>query len=213
MLRLLAPELLGRLLLRDMRLSIVIPTISGREESLERAVESFKQTTRGCQHEIIIIKDEPTWPEACNAGFYQSKGEVVLFSADDLDALRNWWKRPLAHLAEYDELPAPRVYDNHGPDGQRWLMNEKDGKDGDLTHFTRIPIMTRSQWERIGPWPNLIYYADMWVSEKARTLGIRTRMIYGFDFFHHWSQIGRVDSKENLDASGWHLNRLREEMV
>ena len=196
-----------------MKLSIVVPTITGREESLAETVEAYEQHTKGCSHEIIIIKDEPTWPEACNAGYYQSKGDNILFGADDLDPLKGWWKRALIHLRDNDELPAPRVYDNMGPFGGRQFANEIDGKDGDLTHFTRIPFMRRDQWERIGPWPAVIYYMDMWVSEKARTLGIRTRMVYGFDFHHRWSQIGRVDSKENLDASGDALNRLREEMV
>lgn len=208
-----ASQLPRGLLLADLKLSIVIPTISGRETDLARAIASFEDTCRQVSHEFIIIKDEPTWPEACNAGFYQATGDVILFSADDLEALPGWWKRPLTHLRLHDELPAPRVYDLKGEFNGRQFANEMDGQDGDLTHFTRIPLMTRDQWERVGPWPPLVYYADLWLSEKARTLGIRTRMVYGFDFFHHWSEIGRVDSQENLDEAGWALNRLREEMV
>ena len=72
--------------------------------------------------------------------------------------------------------------------------------------------MRRDQWERIGRWPDdLIYYADLWVSEKGRHLGIETRMVHGFDFIHHWSGIKRVDSRTNLDASGQMLKLLREE--
>lgn len=191
----------------------MLPTISGREESLARAIASYADTLTGCSHEVIIVKDEPTWPEACNAGYYQSKGDVILFSADDLEALPGWWKKPLKHLSEHDELPAPRVYDFKGEFGGRQFSNSLDGQDGDIPPFTRIPIMRRDQWERIGPWPAMIYYADIWLSEKARTLGIETRMVYGFDFFHHWSEIGRVDSVKNLDASGEMLRRLRKEMA
>jgi len=195
-------------------LTVVVPTITGREESLQQTLDSYDVTLGGKDHDIVIIQDAPTWPEACNEGYHKSDSQYYLFGADDLDAEPGWWEAGKAALLERPmELPAPRVYDNHGPNGTRWFMNEKDGEDGALTHFTRVPLMSKEQWEIVGPWPPLIYYADMWVSEKAKTLGLRTRMVYGFDFFHRWSQIGRVDSKQNLDDSGWHLNRLREEMV
>jgi glycosyltransferase involved in cell wall biosynthesis len=191
-------------------LSIVIPTISGREESLARCIASYEDTLRdGPSHEIIQIKDSPTWPSACNKGYRQSKGDVVHFTADDLEALPSWWKRPLEHLKSHNELPAPRVFD-YRPDGK--FANAEDGEDGDLTWFTRIPIMTRTQYEAIGEWPNIIYYMDVWVSEKARAIGIETRMVYGYDFVHHWSQVGRVDSKENLDNSGMELDQIRRRM-
>jgi hypothetical protein len=195
-------------------LTVVVPTIAGREESLEITLRSYEETLAGDDFEIIIIQDAPTWPEACNDGYYKSDSPYILFGADDLDPEPGWWEYGKEALeARPLELPAPRVYDDHGPDGTRWFMNENDGGDGALTHFTRVPLMSKYQWETVGPWPAIVYYADIWVSEKARTLGIRTRMVYGFDFFHRWSQVGRVDSKENMDEAGWALNRLREEMV
>ena len=195
-------------------ITVVLPTITGREESLQRTIDSYDRTLEGEDYDIVVITDAPTWPEGCNEGYYKSDSPYILFGADDLDAEPGWyWFGREALIQRPEELPAPRIYDNHGPDGARWFMNESDGADGELTHFTRVPLMSKQQWETVGPWPAIIYYADMWVSEKARTLGIRTRMVYGFDFFHHWSQIGRVDSKVNMDESGWALNRLREEMV
>lgn len=193
-------------------ITVVLPTISGREEYLQRTVESYEATLRGDDFDIIVIKNAPTWPSACNLGYEKSDSEFILFGADDLDALPGWWEYGRAALRTAPmELPAPCVYDA-GPDGWRF-SNAADGQDGDLTHFTRVPLMTREQYEIVGPWPHIVYYADIWLSEKARTLGIRTRMVYGFDFFHHWCQIGRVDSQENMDEAGWALNRLREEMV
>lgn len=192
-------------------LTVVIPTISGREESLARAIASYEDTLRdGPSYEIIIIRDEPTWPAACNEGYEQSKGDVIHFTADDLEALPGWWKPALVHLKKHNELPAPRVFD-YRPDGQ--FANEEDGPDGALTHFTRIPIMTRKQYKAIGVWPNIIYFADLWLSEQARAIGIETRMVFGYDFVHHWSQIGRVDSRENLVKSHQEMERLRSKMT
>ena len=73
--------------------------------------------------------------------------------------------------------------------------------------------MRRDQYERIGPWPEIPYYADLWVSEKGRTIGIETRMIHSYAFVHHWSQIGRIDTVRNLDESGRELKALREQMT
>lgn len=197
-----ASRLLGGVLL-----SVVIPTISGREVSLARAIASYEDTLRDCQHEIVIIEDAPTWPAACNLGYEKAKGEVVHFSADDLEALPGWWVDALEVLAN-DELPAPMVL-NHSPDGD-W-DNCHDGADGALTHFTRIPMMNRSQWERVGPWPELQYVADVWVSERARTLGIQTRMVHSYAFVHHWSQVGRTDTPEVTALAERELNRMRAE--
>ena len=40
----------------------------------------------------------------------------------------------------------------------------------------------RDQYERIGAWPELNYVADVWLSEKARSLGIPTRKVDAYTF-------------------------------
>ena len=175
-------------------LSLVIPTISGREESLARAVASYERTLGGVEHEIIVVKDEPSWPRACNVGYGMAKGDVIHWTADDLEATDGWYDSIPAFL-ENDELPAPSVFD-YRLDGK--FSNAEDGLDGELTWFTRIPLCRRDQAERIGPWPEIVYYADVWFSEKARSVGIETRLLHSYRFVHHWCPIGRVDSQRNL---------------
>ena len=189
-------------------LSVILPTISGREDSFARAVAAYDDTLAGESYEIIVVKDEKTWPTACNVGYAKAKGDVLHFSADDLEALPDWHVEALKALSEKDELPAPRVFNFTTADHD----NPEDGPDGALTDFTRIPILTRSQYERIGPWPEIIYYADLWLSYKARSIGIETRMIWSYRFIHHWSGIGRVDTRANLDLAGIQLRKLQEAM-
>lgn len=190
-------------------LSVVVPTITGREESLARTLDSYEKTLEGVEHEIIVVKDEPTWPRACNVGYIQSVGDIIHWTADDLEALPGWYDDVPAFL-EKDELPAPAVYD-YREDGK--FSNAEDGGDGATTWFTRIPVCRRDQAERIGLWPEIIYYADVWFSEKARAIGIETRMLYSYRFVHHWCGIGRVDSAKNLDQSGRELRALRANLV
>lgn len=189
-------------------ISVVIPTITGREKSLARCKRSYRKTSPP-DTQLIVVKDEPSWPAACNLGAKQATGDILHFTADDLEPLPGWWQGALAWLNTYDELPAPRVF-NHSADGV-W-DNAIDGPDKAVPQFTRIPIMTRDQYERIGPWPEYNYVADIWLSEKARRLGIETRMIHSYAFVHHWEQTGRVDSPEELAKASNRLKALRAAM-
>lgn len=187
--------------------SVVIPTIRGREDSLARAIAAYEDTMTDVSHEIIIIKDNPTWPGACNKGYSKAKAGVILFTADDLEPLPGWHEDVLPWLSEHDELPTGKVL-NHSADGD--FDNREDGPDRSVVWFTRLPIMRRDQWERIGQWPEIYHYADVWLSEKARTLGIETRIFYSYAFVHHWSQVGRKPYTEEAWAT---LERLRTQMV
>ena len=187
-------------------LSVVIPTVTGRERSLDRAIKSYDETLEHFPYELIIIQDEPNWPTACNKGFLEANGDLIHFTADDLQALPGWWEDVVPWLADHDELPAPRVLNADGT----W-DNAVDGVDRGTPHFTRIPIMTRNQYERIGPWPEIDYASDVWLSERARTLGIETRMFHSYAFIHYWEQVGRIDTQDRLAHSDQELNRLRSE--
>lgn len=175
-------------------LTVVVPTISGREKSLARTIASYEETLQGVAHEIIVVKDENSWPRACNVGYERAQGDVIHWTADDLEAVPGWYDDIPAFL-ENDEVPAPAVYD-YSRDGK--FSNAEDGPDGETTMFTRVPLCRRDQAERIGLWPEITYYADIWFSEKARSVGIETRLLYSYAFVHHWSPIGRVDSQRNL---------------
>jgi hypothetical protein len=194
-------------------LSVILPTISGREESCARAYASYETTLADYpgKWEIIPIKDYPTWPSACNEGYRRSKGDspkdIAHFTADDLEALPGWWEPAVKHLKLYNELPAPRVY-NYNPPPQGEWANAVDGPDGNVPDFTRIPIMTRKQYSVIGYWPHIDYYGDVWVSMKGRSVGIETRMVHGYDFVHHWSMIGRVDDPPRLQRAWNEYSRL-----
>jgi hypothetical protein len=186
-------------------LSVVIPSIDGREDSLARARDAYLRTGP-TEMEIIVVRNLANWPAACNEGYRRAVGDRLHFTADDLEPIEGWWQEALPWLDEHDELPAPRVF-NHSPDGV-W-DNAIDGADGAIPHFTRIPLMTRDQYERIGPWPEIPYASDVWLSERGRTLGIETRMFHSYAFVHHWSQVGRIDSQENLALSDHVLNEAR----
>lgn len=187
-------------------LAVVVPTISGRESSLALTLAAYEATLER-SYELIVVKDEHSWPHACNLGFQQTKADVILFGADDLEPLPGWWETAQRALRLRDELPAPRIM---RPEGI--FDNAADGPDKALVWFTRVPIMRRDQYRRIGPWPDITYFADVWVSERAGRLGINTRILYGYAFLHRRSEVGRVDTPENMTRARREFNRLVREM-
>ncbi len=189
-------------------LSIIIPTIRGREESLDRTRDAYDRTAPDAEQ--IIVYNQPSWGHACNFGYKKATGDVIHFGADDLEPLPGWTDDVLQALDDHDELPAPRVL-NHSAEGVH--DNRHDGPDRALTKFTRVPILTRDQYERIGPWPEYNYVADVWLSGRARAIGIQTRLYYSYAFVHHWSQIGRTDSPAELAHATRILRDLAPEMA
>lgn len=182
-----------------MRLVIVVPTITGREDSLARTLEAYEETLAGIDYTIFTPKDYPSWPAACNHVFTNLPNihhcDLIHYGADDLVPLNGWFW-PAATSLEHNELPAPRVW-NFAVDDRRWAPSqENDGPVGALTRFTRVPTLTSEMAVRIGPWPEIIYYADVWVSIKARHEGgWETRVTGGYDFVHHWHQHGRLQDE------------------
>jgi hypothetical protein len=189
------------------KLSVVIPTITGREDHVANTIDAYATTAPDA--ELVVVKDKTSWPAACNEGYRQSTGGIVHFTADDLEPLPGWWQEVTAALETEDILPAAKVM-NHAADGE-W-DNAVDGPDGGYPHFTRVPIMRRDQYERIGEWPEFNYVADVWVSEKGRTLGIPTRMFHSYAFVHHWAQHGRQDGAHEMAVAEHALAELRAAM-
>jgi hypothetical protein len=174
-----------------MRISVIIPTITGREASFATMTTAYRDRASGHDVEIVSVLDRPSWPAGCNAGQLLATGDVLHFGADDLEPVLGWADAMLACLAR-DEIPAAQVWDHvlEGP-----CANEaQDGPAGSLTAFSRVPAFTREMAERIGPWPEMPYYADNWVSDKARLLGYETRVTAGYAFIHHWHPVGRLDA-------------------
>jgi len=171
-------------------ISLIIPTISGREDSLAKMLAAYKATTKQ-PFEIITPKDYPNWPAACNAGQLLAKGEVLHFGSDDVEPLEGWADAMLACLAD-GFIPAPQLW-NWKVEGQP-VNQDADGIPGNITTFTRVPGLTLGMAQLIGPWPEIPYFADNWVSDKGRLVGFQTRVTEGYSFIHHWSQIGRLDA-------------------
>lgn len=180
------------------KISVIIPTITGREESLAKVLDAYRERTPGYELEFVTPLNEHNWPTGCNVGQRKATGDIFAFGSDDLEPLEGWADAAIATLAN-NELPAPQVWD-WKVEG-RPVNEGQDGPPGSITAFTRVVCLTRAMAEAIGPWPDIDYYADNWVSDKARSLGWETRVTAGYGFIHHWHPVGRLDGGNWTDRN------------
>src|SRR4051794_37075851 len=93
-------------------ITVVIPTVTGREDDLARCIDAY--LTRSV-HDVTVVtfKDLPTCAEGWNAGADVAAGDYLHFSADDLEPANGW---DVAAIAAVDAgfLPAPRIVNQHG---------------------------------------------------------------------------------------------------
>ena len=170
--------------------SIVVPTVSGRERHLEACLSAYDRYTT--DFEVHVIMGRPTCGEAWLAGADQAAGDYLHFSADDLEPLAGWWQAAV-WTADNGHLPAPRILKADGTletcggtDGFQELPN------GHLTDFPRIPFMTRLQWELIRPRvEGFLAGAHYFTDNAVGWAGPRTVVTRGYSFVHHWAQPGR----------------------
>lgn len=130
-------------------ISVIVPTVEGREEHFKRCVTAYQERTAH-DWEILTELDHPTVGRAWQAGANRAKGEYIALSCDDLEPLEGWDTAAVA-MADAGFLPAPRVTDARNGDLQSrpyWGQEFPDGLD---TGITIVPFLTRQQWEAVQP--------------------------------------------------------------
>ena len=174
-------------------ISIVIPTISGREKYLAQCIDAYDRFTRDC--EMIVLKDRATCGEVWAEGGEMAKVDYLHFSADDLEPHEDWWE-PAVRAVKDGKLPCPRIYQPNGAleSCGAWGTEMPDGTE---TNIARIPFLGREQWDH-GNWIlDSHYYTDNWIWHRGQQLGIPTIVTHGYDFTHYYASEGRKSTLED----------------
>lgn len=173
-------------------LTIVMPTITGREHWLEKALLAFTSLT-SVDHEILVEVDHPGCGLAWQAGGERAQGSYIYMAADDVEPMEGWDTAAI-EACDRGVLPAPRIYHTDGrlqSCGGSWETLERDGAE---TRYTRAPFMSREQWEVAQPMLPCHYYTDDWVSWRCRKMGIPSVVTYGYRLIHHLAPEGRNEA-------------------
>jgi hypothetical protein len=176
-------------------ISVVVPTIAGRERHLETCLRGYEENTE--DYEVIVIKDKPTCGEAWVEGARRSKGDFVHFSADDLYPHPSWSVAAM-EVVRRGFLPAPRILND---DGTLQSCGGSDGWEtehptGYQTDFSRIPFLSRQQWELLHEQVDTFLGAHHYFTDNAwgyagAKHGIWTGVHRGYAFTHSLAEAGR----------------------
>jgi len=170
-------------------ISIVVPTISGREELLSLCRAAYLETTE-CEFEFLIVENAPTCNAAWNIGLKQAKGDILHLSADDLEPHPHWDTVGLYWLSN-GYLPCPRVLNTDG--SLQSCGNEAaEAITGTSSDVARVPLFPRSLLSAVYPILDTQYMGDYWVTAQARKVGWDTVVVRDFVFTHHMAQEGRL---------------------
>lgn len=194
---------------------LIVPTIKGREESLERCLESFKPAYVN----PIIIHDA----ETCGAGWLKglelSRASYVALVADDIELASDTWPIECIEVADSGFLPCPRVYtpertiESQGGDmnalGHLIRRHQADRAPVD---FTTVPFCTRKQIDKIGCIATQ-YGCDTYISYRGRQLGYETVLVHGYDLIHHQEQVGRGAGMNQNDRDAMDTRTMAEELA
>lgn len=173
-----------------MTVTVSIPSITGREQLLARAVAAYR-AQEGCLVDVFTWMDMPACGYAWEMALQHGAGEYVHFGADDVELAPGAFMAAIRTI-EQGKHPAPLVLN---PDGSVQSCGEAWGHivpDGTETSFSRGPMIARAWSEIVGPIPvEMHYYTDNLVSERLRRAGIPSVVCHGYSYVHHMSPIGR----------------------
>jgi len=168
------------------RVSVVLPTVAGRESLLAQTVAGYRETSPA-EHEIIVVKGQPTIGDAWNAGAAMATGDYLHLSADDFIPSSGWFEAA-ADTWTQEGYPAPRILNpdgsllSCGTLGNGTLMPECST--GTMCGASQIPFMRRDEWTRIGPSLPIHYTADDYLGYRARLAGFPCVVCRSYEFTH-----------------------------
>ena len=130
-------------------ISVIIPTVPGREDHYDRCVDAYLHRTSSA-FEFITERDHATVGLAWQAGAERAAGDYIHLTCDDLEPL-DGWDRAAVTAADAGFVPAPRVTDAGTGELQSWPAWGREHEDGTDAGFSAIPFLSRAMWEVVRP--------------------------------------------------------------
>jgi len=177
-----------------MTISVVIPTIRGREELCERTVGAFRATVDPDELQIITVRERNCIGTAWNDGADFAEGEYIMLAADDVLPYPGW-ADAARQAADSSVYPAPLI-DNMdgsvlatGSMGGGWIMT--DCADCAPVVSSQFPFFRSYVWKELGPCLDIHYFADDYLAARARALGMVVQYRAGYRLRHMTGTVGR----------------------
>lgn len=176
--------------------SVVIPTIKGREALVEKTVAAFRASVPGTGLQVVLVKDRMGIGRGWNDGVPPCEGEYLMLAADDILPAPGWLDAAV-EAADAGYYPAPHI-DTVGGEvlatgsmGGGWLLT--GCADWAPVCSSQFPFLRRDLWNRIGPSMEIHYYADDYLAARARAAGLIPCYREGYRLTHLEGLTGRSE--------------------
>ena len=198
-------------------LSIICPTILGRENALQAVMQAFKETTPGGA-EVIVPQNHPSVGQAWNEGAKKANGDVLLFTIDDAVPRPGWYEAGLSVLEDW-VIPSPTLWLPDGTlEGAGTMgggMFLPLGQERTLCRSAGILLMFRRQWTAVGEFLPIHYYTDDdWTWRFAKLGGTLVNdHAYAFDHLHHHRGRSDMQRRSHMDRMAFLANAAGTALV
>ena len=160
-----------------MKLSILIPTIPGREELLRIVSATHVAQHPDCE---ILTTSVYSWGEGLNQLARRAKGDYWLTACDDILPHAGWF-HAARQAVDLGFTPATRYWHK---DGSPLRAGTDDAAHGDRVDWCRSFLLTEEIYSDVGPFIDATWYADVDYSERIRETGREIVACDGFSFTH-----------------------------
>jgi hypothetical protein len=196
-------------------ISWVVPTVVGREASLERSLEYVNARD---DVEVLIYHDKPTCGEAWVCGASDATGDYIYFAADDI-AAKEGFIEAMAAVVDEGYLPAATVLFPDGALQSCGGRNEEMVCRDSIAHRTVVewsltPFIKAEWWtdhldDHRGMLASLHYSSDFLVSEILRRAGIPSMVTREAEILHYSEMAGRGAGMDQDARASTDLNTCR----
>ena len=175
-----------------MNVTVVVPTLTGREAICKRTVAAYKD--QGA--EVLIVKGASSCGEGWAYGFERAKGDVILLGLDDMIPDEGTVEAG-EKAAREGIYPSPRIVLKDGSLESCGTLGGggchlSECPTGTLAYMSSAPIATREAWEKIGPPIPIHYYVDDYLGYMARRAGLDCQVVREYAFTHYEEEHGRA---------------------
>jgi hypothetical protein len=176
-------------------LSIILPTITGREDSYRECRAAYSATL-DVEYEVVTPLDYMTVGEAWNAGALQASGDTFLFAIDDAVPQPGWYDAGML-CVKRGVLPSPTLWFADGSLEGAGTMGFGGflplAADGVECRSAGLVFVDAKAWRRTGPFLPIHYYSDDEWSWRWRKQGWLVQVCHGFAFAHGHNPVGRQE--------------------
>lgn len=180
-----------------MNVAVVIPTVPGREEELDRAETAFMMDAASGEYTVRVYVEtgHASVGSGWNAGVDRILSrrvlpEFVLLSNDDVHPHAGWFAAA-RRVSDQGGTPCPVCY---RPDGsvESGGVFGRSLPSGSATDWTPLCFFRLDEWKRFGPLPSIHYWSDNAFS-AASIITLRRAIIVEplFAVTHTWAMPGR----------------------